>query len=145
MSSSRTQDVWAAIGCLIIFGLLFTTFITLLNIYKFDEKSEVKSAYTKDAVTDYPEELTDISKDLIKGSTVLSEAISYPEGTFVKINNTVVSEVIVSETGDDYITYAKKYGTTLLDNYVTLNAKYKREVALDENGQIIGVCYTLIH
>ncbi|WP_026667607.1 hypothetical protein [Butyrivibrio sp. AE2005] len=145
MSNMRTQDFWTAVANVVIFGLLVTTFFILLNLFVIAERKEVGASYTKDAVTDYPKELTQEEKDLIKGSSVLAEAISYSDGTYIKINGTVVSDLIVAATGEDYITYAKKYGTGILDNYISIKGKYKKEVALNGDGAVSGVSYTLVY
>ncbi len=145
MSNLRTQDFWVAVANVIIFGLLVTTFFILLNIFVIAERKEVSASYTKDAVTDYPEELSQEEKDLIKGSSVLAEAISYSDETCIKINGKVVSDLIVASTGEDYITYAKNYGTSLLENYISIKGKYKKEVTLNVDGTVSGVSYTLVY
>ncbi len=137
--------MWLSVVSMIIFGLIFTAFFILVHSYTADEKAEIKSAYTKESVTAYPEELTDKTKDYIVGTSVLAEMISYPSDTYIKINGTVVSELAVSSTGDNYITYAKKYGTDLLENYVSLNGNYDKKVTLDGEGNVTGVDYTLVY
>lgn len=145
MSTIRTQDFWSAVVSTIIFGLLVTTFFVLINIYVIDEKKEVGSSYTKEAVTAFPEELTKESKDHIKGTSVLAEVLSYPHGTYIKINGTVVSDLIVSSLDMDYVAYSKRYGTDLLENYISVRGNYKKELTLTENGEVSGVIYTLVY
>ena len=130
---------------LIIFTGIVTAFFTIVRTYRADEDAAVKSTYTKQAVTSYPEELDTTEKVLISGTTVLTEAVSYPEGTFIKINGTTLSQLTVTSTDMDHISYAKKYGTELLENYISPQGKYKKELALDNDGQVVGVTYTFVY
>ncbi len=116
----------------------------LIMAFRFDKAMDAvnKSSTKHDGVVTVGDEMAGEEKRVIKGSQILSEILSLPDGTVVKINGTNVSE-LTAITGDDYITYAKKYGTELLERQISFVAEYKREVELDADGNVIGVNYTI--
>ena len=124
------------VGASVIFSLAFS--------FKHSEKSTVKNGFRKQAVTGFPEELTSEEKDYIVGSVVLNEILSYPDNVTVIVNGTVLNN-ISTDTGEDYITYAKKYGTAKLENQISMLSNYKRKLTLDGNGQVTGVEYTIAY
>ena len=69
--------------------------------------------------------------------------MSYPEGTYVKINGTTLSELKVTSTDMDHISYAKKYGTELLENYISMHGRYQKDLVFDTKGEVVGVTYSL--
>ena len=142
---SDFEDMWAAVVSMIIFGFILTSFFTIANIYVADEKAEINDAYNKEAVTDYPEDLTASEKDLVLGAAVLNEILAYPEGTYVKVNGTAITNLKSTPTKEDYVTYSKKYGTELLERYISVDKTYKRKVTLDDEGNISGVSYKLVY
>lgn len=128
----------------LLFVSLVTVFIIFASRYEKNNILIKENGYNKEAVSSFPEELTDEVKDLITGSYVLDEVLSFPESTYIKINGTVITD-LSTVTGDDYITYAKKYGTDKLETYISLLSTYKRELALDSDGNVVGVTYTIVY
>ena len=116
----------------------------LVMAFKFETAMDAvnKSTTKHDAVVTVGEELAVEGKRVVKGSQIINEILSLPDGTVIKINGTNISE-LTAITGDDYITYAKKYGTQLLERQISFVAEYKREVELDADGNVIGVSYTI--
>jgi len=128
----------------LLFVSLVTVFIIFASRYEKNNILIKENGYNKEAVSSFPEELTDEAKDLITGSYVLDEVLSFPESTYIKINGTVITD-LSTVTGDDYITYAQKYGTDKLETYISLLSTYKRELALDSDGNVVGVTYTIVY
>ena len=129
-------------------ALLFVALVTMLFIfaYKFDVDNKLvkENSYRKEAVTAFPEDMDAEEKDYISGAAVLSEILSFPDGTYIRVNGTAISE-LKANTGEDYITYARKYGTQFLENQVSMLSNYKREVTLDDNGNVTGVSYIIAY
>ena len=145
MGSGRFEEMWSSVVSIVIFAFLVTSFFIIARIYLHDENAEVSNAYRKEAVTQYPDNLDSEEKDYILGASLLAEILSYPEGTYIKVNGTTISSLTESVTGLDYVSYAKKYGTELIENYISIGGRYKKEVALDSDGEVTGASYTLIY
>ncbi len=133
---------WPFIGLML--AAMIAAFLTLSHYYQKGEESAVDNAYRKEAVTSSAEEMGDESKDYIVGANVLNEILSFPDGTYIKINSTVINN-LTTRTGDDYLTYARKYGTDLLESQISMTSTYKRQAQVDDEGQIIGVTYTITY
>lgn len=133
---------WPFIGLML--AAMVSAFIVLTHYYQKGEEAAVENSYRKEAVTSSIEDMGDESKDYIAGTNVLSEVLSFPDGTYIKINSTVLNN-LHTKTGDDYITYARKYGTELLEGQISMTNTYKREAQVDDDGNIIGVTYTIAY
>ena len=133
---------WPFIALLL--AAMITAFLSLAYLYKRGEDSAIENTYRKEAVTSTVDEMGDESKDYILGSNVLNEVLSFPDGTYIKINSTVINN-LQTKTGDDYLTYARKYGTDLLESQISMTSTYKRQAQVDDDGNIIGVTYTIAY
>ena len=128
----------------LLFTVIAGTFLILAFSYKGQQDAAVSNTYRKQAVTGYPEELAVESKDYISGAVVLNEILSYPDDVTIIVNGTVLNS-IGTATGEDYLTYAKKYGTAKLENQISMVSNYKRVVTLDGDGNVTGVEYTIAY
>lgn len=127
-----------------IFAIALGAIFLIVSIYKREEATEIRVTQKRESVSVTFDEMGTEEKDYVNGSAVIREITSLPEGTYVKVNSTVVSEK-KGPTGEKYITYSKKYGTKLLEREVSINNSYKREAVLDADGNITGVTYTTVY
>ncbi len=86
--------------------------------------------------------MEDDQKSKVLGSTIVMEILEIPDGTNVYVNSTNLRTKLTA-TGEDYVTYAQKYGTDLLDREISLNSYYYKKVNLDSHGNITSIVYTL--
>lgn len=82
------------------------------------------------------------NKNLLEGTSVISEIMTLPDDIYVKVNATVLNTKM-TDTGVDYITYAKQYGVELLEQEIAIHSMYEKSMEMDENGNVIGVWYLL--
>lgn len=122
-----------AVSFLLLVSGIYTK--TEKNINKeIHKKNDVSSTYT-----DY--EKTELRQ--INGATILSEITMYDGTVPVKINATMLND-IRTETGEPFFEYIKEYGTSILNNEVSITATYEKTCYLDSNGHLTLVQYQLV-
>lgn len=128
-------------------AFLFIFAITMLfninGVYVKTEKTMTKSISMKNNISTTYENQESIDQTIIDGTTVINEILAADTDIEIKINNTVITNII-TPTGDKFIDYIKKYNMEPLMNRVSNTHNYKKTCILNNEGEITGISYLMI-
>lgn len=128
-----------------IFMFILAIGLIIFFVMSFDRNKDaaIKHSQQNEAVSTAVADVEDPNKGKILGSTVIMEILELPDEVEVRVNATVLNAKMAN-TGEDYVTYAKKYGTDLLEGEIHARSYYTKTVELDSSGNLVRVTYTLV-
>jgi len=126
---------------LFIFGL--SSLFLIHAVYTSGEKEVVAVISEKNGTHQTYKEMSEEVIVTLSGAQVAQEIMELDEDVFVRINSTLLNE-IRTPTGENFLTYVKKYNPEALYEEISPINTYKKEIIVSSTGKIVGVNYIMV-